>query len=75
MSDDRINAAVLEEFVKKVRLAAKSGQKELRIPLAEAENVVHNLSIAALKLLDRQQAQTPKPEEQTITIAMDGGSL
>ena len=75
MSDDRINVAVLEEFVKKVRLAAKSGQKELRIPLAEAENVVHNLSIVTLKLLDRYQTQTKPEEEQVITIAMDGGSL
>lgn len=75
MSDDRINIAVLEEFIKKVRLAGKSGQKELRIPLSDAENIVHNLSIVSLKLLDRYQTQTQSPEEQTITIAMDGGTL
>lgn len=75
MSDDRINIAVLDEFVKKVRLAGKSGQKELRIPIAEAENVVHNLSIVTLKLLDRYQNQTKSPQEQVITVTMDGGSL
>jgi hypothetical protein len=75
MLDDRINAAVLEEFIKKVRLASKSGQKELRIPLPEAENLVHNLSIIAIKLLDRQQTSVQSPQEQIVTIAMDGGSL
>lgn len=75
MSDDRINAAVLEEFVKKVRLAGKGGQRELRIPLAEAENIAHNLSIIALKLLDKQQIAVQPLQEQPITITMDGGSL
>jgi hypothetical protein len=75
MSDDRINIAVLEDFVKKVRLAAKGGQKELRIPITDAENLVHNLSIVTLKLLDKQQTSTRSTNEETITIAMDGGVL
>lgn len=75
MSDDRINIAVLEEFIKKVRLASKSGQKDFRIPITEAENIVHNLSIVTLKLLDRHQTQMPSSQEQVVTIAMDGGSL
>lgn len=75
MLDDRINIATLEEFIKKVRLAGKSGQKELRIPLSEAENIVHNLSIITLKMLDRYQNQSESPKEQVITVTMDGGSL
>jgi hypothetical protein len=75
MSDDRINVAVLEDFVKKVRLASKGGQKELRIPIVEAENLVHNLSIVTLKLLDKQQSSTKAGNEELITITMDGGNL
>lgn len=72
MSNDRISVAVLEEFIKKVRLAAKSGQKEIKIPTAEAENVVHHLSLINLRLLDKMQNVT---EETVTNVTMDGGGF
>lgn len=76
MSSDRISIAVIEDFVKKVRLAAKSNQKEFKLGIADAENLAHNLNIITLKLLDKMQSseeQTSK--EEVVRITMDGGSL
>ena len=73
MSDDKIQIAVLEEFIKKVRLAVKSGQKEIKIPVSEAENVVHNLSLISLRLLNRQQKIESTPE--IVNVVMDGGGF
>jgi hypothetical protein len=73
MSADRINIAVLEEFIKKVRLTSKGGQKEIKIPTSEAENVVHNLNLILLKLLDKNQNNDLKDE--VISVVMDGGGL
>ena len=75
MSDDKIKAAVIEEFIKKVRLAAKSGQKEIKIPINEAENVIHNLNIISLRLLERNQKEKSQLENEPISIVMDGGGL
>lgn len=76
MSSDRISAAVLEDFVKRVRVASKSNQKEIKLSLGEAENLAYNLNIAVLKLLDRaQSAETRTAQEEVIRINMDGGSL
>lgn len=76
MSADRISVAVLEDFVKKVRLAAKSNQKEFKMSISEAENLVHNLNIVTLRLLDKMQSSEEKTaKEEVITINMDGGSL
>ncbi len=75
MSTDRINIAVLEEFIKKVRLGIKSGQKEIKIPVIEAENVCHHLSIISLKLLDKDQQKESKAETEVISVVMDGGGF
>ena len=75
MSTDKINIMVLEEFVKKVRLASKNGIKELKIPISEAENICHNLNLVTLKLLDKTQIQEVKSENEIISVVMDGGGF
>ena len=73
MSTDRMSVAVLEDFIKKVRLNSKSGQKEMKIPTQDAENLVHNLSLILLRLVDKDQSVSTK--EEVIQIVMDGGGL
>ena len=73
MSTDRMSVAVLEDFIKKVRLNSKSGQKEMKIPTQDAENLVHNLSLILLRLVDKDQSVPTK--EEVIQIVMDGGGL
>jgi hypothetical protein len=75
MPADKISIAVLEEFIKKVRLAVKSGQKEIKLPVNEAENVVHNLNLISLRLLERDQNTKSSTEPEIVSIVMDGGSL
>lgn len=73
MESDKLVVAVLEEFTKKVRLASKNNQKEIKISIAEAENIVHNLTILTLKLLDKNE---PNAQNTSITsVIMDGGNL
>jgi hypothetical protein len=65
----------LDEFIKKVRLSIKSGQKEIRISSSEAENICHNLNIITLKLLDKLQNNDLTKESEVISVVMDGGSF
>lgn len=74
MSADRISVAVIEDFVKRVRLAAKSNQKEIKLTIQDAENLAFNMNLVVLRLLDKvQTAETAK--EEVIRITMDGGTL
>jgi hypothetical protein len=77
MSTDNISVAVLEDFVKKVRTASKSNQKQLNISITDAENLSHHLYLVLLKLLDKQQKIDAKTanEEQVIVVSMDGGGF
>lgn len=75
MSTDRLNVAILEEFIKKVRLASKSGQKELKFTVSELENIIHNLHIINLRLLDKEQNSKMSQENEVISVVMDGGGF
>ena len=77
MSTDRIAVATLEDFIKKVRLAMKTNQKEIKLPISDAEALVHNLSLVLLRLLDKNQSVDIKKEaqEDVVVVAMDGGGF
>ena len=75
MSIDKINVAVLEEFMKKVRLAAKSGQKEIKFPVSELENVIFNMNIISLRILEKDQNKKTDGENEVVNIVMDGGGF
>ena len=75
MSTDRVHVAILEEFIKKVRLATKNGQKEIKFSVSELENVCHNLNLISLKLLDKEQKSEIRADNEVINIVMDGGGF
>ncbi len=75
MSTDRISVAILEEFIKKVRLASKNGQKEIKFTTSELENVCHNLNLISLRLLGKEQKAEIRADNEIINIVMDGGGF
>ena len=74
MSTDRVAVSVLEEFVKKVRLAAKSNQKTINIPIDDAISVVFNLNLVLLSLLDKDQ-DAKSTTTEVVSVTMDGGGF
>ena len=50
-----------------------SGQKEIRIPTTEAENLVHHLSLLNLRVIENYQEKTV--EEVVTSVTMDGGGF
>ena len=74
MSTDKVAVSVLEDFVKKVRIAAKSNQKTLNIPIDDALSVVFNLNLVLLNLLDKDQ-ETKTTNTEVVSVTMDGGGF
>ena len=75
MSTNKMSIAILEEFIKKIRLAIKSGQKEIKIPINEAENVVHNLNLITLRLLEHNDQEKEQIKNEVVNVVMDGGGF
>jgi len=72
-----ISTQTLEEFVKKVRSASRLRQKQITIPIEEAENISYHLNLILLKLVDKYQEALAKKEAEVevITVSMDGGGF
>ena len=76
MPQEKINIAPLEQFVKTVRAAEASNQKEIRIDLATAKQIRHSLSLTMIRLAGNYEdlITKNKQEEQVIKVSMDGGA-
>jgi hypothetical protein len=71
-----LNTLPIELYLEKARIARKSGQKTVNLPIDEATLLEESLAVVMTRLageLDKiaQSAQ----ESGDITIKMDGGSL
>lgn len=74
MSTDNISYQILEDFVKKVRSSSRMKQKQLNIPIDEAENIVYHLNLVLFRLLEKQENKS-SDIESIITVSMDGGGF
>ena len=73
MSTDKISVAIVENFIQKVRVASKSNQKVVNLPVHEAVDVCFHLNLILLRLLDKDQKNDVAND--IVVINMDGGSL
>ncbi len=80
MSQDKISIQLpsVERLVQRLVTAEKTNQKEIRITVHEARELVTDLSLLTTKLgkhIQEIHAKLDKltPEQQQITVQMDGG--
>ncbi len=80
MSQDKISIQLpsVERLVQRLVAAEKTNQKEIRITVHEARELVTDLSLLTTKLgkhIQEIHAKLDKltPEQQQITVQMDGG--
>lgn len=80
MSQDKISIQLpsVEKLVQRLVTAEKTNQKEIRITVQEARELVTDLSLLTTKLgkhIQEIHAKLDKltPEQQQITVQMDGG--
>jgi hypothetical protein len=71
-----INTAPLQQLIQQIKSADQSNQKEVRIDITAAKNVVYALGIVMSRLAGNyEDLLTKKDKEETIQIQMDGGKL
>jgi hypothetical protein len=75
-----LNTIPVENYLNKVRIASKSHQKVVNLPIDEAEQLATSLSIIMTRLsgeLDAilNQLQNQTPQEEVVQVQMDGGGF
>ena len=75
-----LNTIPVENYLNKVRIASKSHQKVVNLPIDEAEQLAASLTIIMTRLsgeLDAilNQLQQQTPQEEVVQVQMDGGTF
>jgi len=71
-----LNTLPIEMFLEKARIARKSGQKSLNLPINDIILLEESLSVVMTRLAGELDAIALNAQQQgDITIRMDGGSL
>ena len=73
-----INTIPIQQFIQQVKSAEQTNQKEIRIDMRTAKNLVYCLAEINAKLLENYDAQLAvlrKSTNQDIELRMDGGNL
>ncbi|MEI6882393.1 MAG: hypothetical protein WCK82_13825 [Bacteroidota bacterium] len=73
-----LNTLPIEMYLEKARIARKSSQKTVNLPIDEAVLLADSLASVMTRLagnLDEQVQQSNDSNNEPIVIKMDGGSL
>jgi len=77
MLQEKINTAVLEQFMKTVKGAEAGAQREIRLDITTAKNIRDNLALVMTRLVGNYEtllsSKQPTAVEPNITVSMDGG--
>lgn len=76
-TNDPINTAPIQQFVQIVKSAEQGNQKEIRIPLAQAKNLMYTLTTVLANQngrLEQLVRENSNSGEEVVTVTMDGGS-
>lgn len=76
-TNDPINTAPIQQFVQIVKSAEQGNQKEIRIPLAQAKNLMYTLTTVLANQngrLEQLVRENSNSNEEVVTVTMDGGS-
>lgn len=76
MENDILNTGPIERFIKLVKAADTSNQKEVKIPINEAKNIAFCLGIVLSRLSCKFDLffNNKKDNNDTIQINIDGGN-
>lgn len=71
-----LNTLPIEMFLEKARIARKSGQKSLSLPITEVQQLEESLAVVMTRLCGELDAIALNVQQSgEIVVKMDGGSL
>jgi hypothetical protein len=65
----------IQKFVDRVRGFESRGARDFVMPIADAKDLHADITRLLLELHDLREKQSKPPEEEVITIKMNGGSF
>ena len=72
---NELNSYVIENFITKVQTAKKTNQKSVTLDIKEAQTLIDNLSLVLSRALGNLENVQKQPENNAISVSMDGGNF
>jgi K+-sensing histidine kinase KdpD len=72
---NELNSYVIENFITKVQTAKKTNQKSVTLDIKEAQTLIDNLSLVLSRALGNLENAQKQPENNSISVSMDGGNF
>lgn len=75
MNNEKLNTAVLSQFINTVKGADMAGKRDVRLDIEMARNVAYTIGLAMTKLASDYESvlASSKPNE-VVEVKMDGGT-
>jgi hypothetical protein len=71
----QLNTLPIEDFLEKARIAIKSNQKNIVLPIKDVIDLQNSLSVVMTRLAGELDEIANSKQEETIVINMDGGTF
>lgn len=71
MSD--LNTFPIEDFLNKARVAIKTGQKNLTLPIKEVTDLQNSLSVVMTRLAG--ESVNSAPQQEDVVVKLNGGTF
>ena len=75
MSRNPVNTLPIENFLQKSKVATKTQQRELKLDSKEYKDLADSLAMLLARLVELQDTRLQKPQEQNVSVEMDGGNF
>jgi hypothetical protein len=75
MSRNPVNTLPIENFLQKSKVATKTQQRELKLDSKEYKDLADSLAMLLARLVELQDTRLQQPQEQNVSVEMDGGNF
>jgi len=75
MSRNPINTVPIENFLQDAKIASKTQQRELKLDAKQYKDLADSIAMLLARLVELQDTRLQQPQEQNVSVEMDGGNF
>ena len=75
MSRNPINTIPIENFLQNAKIAGKTQQREIKLDAKQYKDLADSISMLLARLVELQDTRLQQPQEQNVSVEMDGGNF
>ena len=75
MSRNPLNTIAIENFLQAAKVAGKTNQREIKLDAKQYNDLADSIAMLLARLVELQDTRLQQPQEQNVSVEMDGGNF